>query len=152
MARSHQAPTALLSTCLPTALACALFAGALLASPAAWAQPEEGEEKKPAEGEAGEGEKKPDEAAVDTPDMGGWGVGGSEREGKYRPRGKTGKLKELEKEHGGEEGKEAEAALPKLPPPGFAFLDTAIGFGELVVPTQTSGATGVTPTASFLIK
>jgi hypothetical protein len=147
-ARSPQAPRALLSTCL----ACGLLAGALLVSPTAHAQPEEGEEKKPAEG--AEGEKKPDEAAVDTPDMGGWGVGGSEREGKYKPRGKTGKLKELEKEHGGEEGKGgAEAtALPKLPPPGFAFLDTAIGFGELVVPTQTSGATKVTPTASFLIK
>ncbi len=84
------------------------------------------------------------------PEMeGNWGEGGDEPEGKYRPRGKTGKLKELDEEV--EEEKEVADGPPDLPPPGFAYLDTALGFGDITVVEYLQGATKVTPAASFVV-
>ena len=83
------------------------------------------------------------------PPPGTWGVGGTEEEGKYAPGGKTGKLKELEAEE--EEDRARLDTPPELPPPGFAFLDTTIGFGSMVVVAQPTGSTTIEPTASFLI-
>jgi len=80
-----------------------------------------------------------------------WGVGGEEPEGRFRPRGKTGKLAELEGEEDDSKREELEGPA-ELPPPGYAYLDTVIGFGRLgIVGQQTPGATDITPTASFLI-
>ncbi len=78
-----------------------------------------------------------------------WGVGGEEPEGRFTPKGRTGKLKELEEEH--EEEREVEEGPPDLPPPGFAYLDTALGFGDIVVIQYEDGATAISTTASFLI-
>jgi hypothetical protein len=144
-------------TTLSSAFALALLAltsGALAATP-----PDKGEGKpggaapgagepgdKPAEGtEAPPEEKK--EPPPPPPDLGGWGVGGKDDAGKFGPRGKTGKLKELEQE-AKEEGPEAPRVLP---PPGFAYLDTVIGFGSIRVVANRGDATSITPTASFLI-
>ena len=57
-----------------------------------------------------------------------WGVGGTEDEGRFAPKGKTGALKEQE-----EAAKEdADDSAPvDLGPPGAATVDTVIGFGEM---------------------
>lgn len=78
-----------------------------------------------------------------------WGVGGDEPEGRFTPKGRTGKLKELEEED--EEEREIDEGPPDLPPPGFAYLDTALGFGDLVVIQYEDGATAISTTASFVI-
>jgi hypothetical protein len=110
-------------------------------------------EEKPAE-EGGEKPPEPSDVPPPDPELGTWGVGGDEPEGKYKPHGRTGKLKELEKED--EEERQVAEGPPELPPPGYAYLDTAIGFGEISVPIQRvqgeDAGTEVTPTASFLIK
>lgn len=156
-------------TALP-ALVSTLLAGFLLAVPAvAHAQAEED----PEEAEAGDPEADPeanpeeaadpeggdddddDDTALPEPDpnseLSTWGVGGEEPEGRFRPRGKTGKLAELEGEE--DEAKQEELEGPaELPPPGYAYLDTVIGFGSLgIVGNEVQGATDITPTASFLI-
>ena len=141
---------------LRTYLLGATLSGLLLAAPPfvgiASAQPDEegdtGEaEEEPAEGEA---EEKPAPPPDPPPMEGGWGVGGDEPEGKFGPQGKTGKLKELEDEQE-EEEQSASKGPAELPPPGFAYLDTAIGFGDIDVSMHDQGPTNVTPTASFLI-
>jgi len=99
--------------------------------------------------EAGAGD--PDEKKADSDDLSGtsWGVGGEDVEGRYAPRGKTGKLKELEEE---EQEEHEEATGPaELPPAGYAMLDFVAGFGDLAVPSTTLGSTDVEPTVSFLI-
>jgi hypothetical protein len=109
---------------------------------------EEGAEEP--EGDITTGDEEPTDSSDDEPKEGGaWGVGGTEEEGRYKPRGKTGKLKELEKDD--VEERERAEGPPDLPPPGFAYLDTAFGFGEIVVPTQGPGATLIEPNVSFLI-
>ena len=149
----------------------ALFASLLIAAPAvttvtfAHAQPDED-----AEGgeEEGGGDKVPDpdvdmpsdDDEAPTPDPepsgegdtegGGWGVGGTEEEGRFKPRGKTGRLKELEDDQKDDEEDE-DFVPPDIGAPGYAYLDTAIGFGDITIVAQDSGATNVTPTASFLI-
>ncbi|MSP24578.1 MAG: hypothetical protein EXR75_05320 [Myxococcales bacterium] len=96
----------------------------------------------------------PDPAAAGPalPDLGQWGVGGAEEEGKFKPSGKTGKLKELEEEHKVEEV-EAGRTATDLGPPGSVYVDMAfiVGGGSIVVPVQDSGATSVSPAASYLI-
>ena len=105
-----------------------------------------GEDAKPAEGgEAPPEEKK--EPAPPPPDLGGWGVGGKEDEGKFGPRGKTGKLKEIEQEA----KKNSPENPPELPPPGYGYLDTVIGFGGIHAIANGTQKTTITPTASFLI-
>lgn len=137
---------------LTSALAIALFAFA----PSALAAPEEpaagaGEGEEGAEGaEGGEGAEKPKEPPPPPVDLGGWGIGGKEEEGRYQPRGKTGKLKEMEEDEG-EVTEDGTPAPTVLPPPGYAYLDTALGFGDTRVVVQPSGVTDATPTASFLI-
>ncbi|MBW2525884.1 MAG: hypothetical protein JRI23_17005 [Deltaproteobacteria bacterium] len=134
-----------------TTLSSALAIAILAAAPAALAQPEDPEEgtEEGAEGAEGEAAEAPAEPPPPPPDLGGWGVGGKEEEGRYKPRGKTGKLKEMESEEA-DDREEAEGP-PILPPPGYAYLDTAIGFGETRVVVQRTGNTDITPTASFLI-
>jgi len=137
-----------------TTLSSALVIALLAAAPDALAQPEdpgEGTEEaaEGAEGEAAEGAEQPKEPPPPPPDLGGWGVGGKDEEGRYKPRGRTGKLKELEDEDADE--REQEEGPMVLPPPGYAYLDTAIGFGLTRVVAQRTGNTDVTPTASFLI-
>ena len=78
-----------------------------------------------------------------------WGVGGKEPEGRFKPRGRTGKLKELEEDE--EEEREVEEGPPDLPPAGFAYVDTVIGTGDILVVSQGTGATNIAPTASFVI-
>jgi len=136
------------------------------AAPAiAFAQPDEPDTDEAAADEAAADEAAADEAAADEAaadeaappppesEMGDeastWGVGGEEVEGKYKPRGKTGKLAELEEEE--EEERDIDEGPPDLAPPGFAYLDTAIGFGDILVVEHEQGATNVSPTASFLI-
>ena len=80
----------------------------------------------------------------------GWGVGGTEVEGRFTPRGKTGRLKKLEEDQQ-EEEEEEDFTPPDLGPPGFAYLDTAIGFGDMAIAVHETGPTDVTPTASFVI-
>lgn len=149
MRHFHRKP--LLSACLAGLIASIPLATAHAAQP-----PEE--EKPKADTAEEEGEKDPDADAPDDaakpppdedkPPEGAWGVGGTEETGKYRPRGKTGKLKELEEED--EEDRERVEAPAELPPAGHAMLDTVIGFGSMVAVVQ-EGATKVTPTASFVI-
>lgn len=146
-------------------LSSALTLALLAAAPIVWAgTPPEGEDKgggkeaekpapaegdKPVEGE-GEGAEKPKELPTPPPDLGGWGVGGKDDEGRFGPQGQTGKLKELEEEKKVETGE----VPPNLPPPGYAYLDTVLGFGSVRVVTEPGEATEgtkVTPTASFLI-
>jgi hypothetical protein len=79
----------------------------------------------------------------------GWGVGGDEPEGKYKPSGKTGKLAELEEEE--EEEEEAADGPPDLPPPGTIAFDSYFGFGNVLVVQQDQGGTEVSPTAAFII-
>lgn len=163
-------------TALP-ALASTLLAGLLLAVPAvAHAQAEEDPEAVDAEdapdadpdadpemdpdaepGDLEGDDDDDDDAALPKPDpnseLSTWGVGGKEPDGRFRPRGKTGKLAELEGEE--DDAREEELEGPaELPPPGYAYLDTVIGFGRLGIvgnTEQQQGATDITPTASFLI-
>jgi hypothetical protein len=73
-----------------------------------------------------------------------WGVGGKEGEGKYAPAGKTGSLKEQEDE-AREEAEEKGAGPVDLGPPGAVWVDTVIGFGDIVdVTNSEQGITGVT--------
>lgn len=130
-----------------------ILAGVIMAAPSiAHAQ---GDTEKEGEGaDLGSDDDDAEEEAKPPPEPppemeGNWGEGGDEPEGKFRPRGKTGKLKELDEEV--EEEKEVEEGPPDLPPPGFVYLDTAIGFGDITVVEYLEGATDVTPTASFVI-
>ncbi|MEM6792225.1 MAG: hypothetical protein AAF715_32220 [Myxococcota bacterium] len=103
--------------------------------------------------DADAGDDDDDEPPLPEPDseLSTWGVGGEEPEGRFRPRGKTGKLAELEGEEDDRRREEAEGPAD-LPPPGYAYLDTVIGFGDQSIVGQNArGATDVTPTASFLI-
>ena len=135
----------------------AIFAGFLTAVPSTvYAQEPDGEEGVDLGGDDDDDDD--DDAAEEPkpepeppPEMeGNWGEGGGDEEGKYRPRGKTGKLKELDSEVEEEEKEEAEGP-PDLPPPGFVYLDTALGFGDVTIAEYTTGATNVTPTASFVV-
>jgi hypothetical protein len=94
---------------------------------------------------------KPDKAEPPPPAPGGWGTGGEEPEGKFRPQGKTGKLKDLEEQA---EAEKKDEGLMDLGPAGFVNLDTAFlaqeSAAEIVVPAN-DGLTRVFPTASFLI-
>ncbi len=92
------------------------------------------------EGEGDEGEAPP--AAPDVTEGGGWGVGGDDEPGRFLPSGKTGKLKDIEDD---------EATKLPPPPPGLAYVDTAIGFGTMIVPNTHAGDTEVAPAASFII-
>lgn len=136
-----------------TSLSTVLAIAALATAPSALAQPEEEPEAATAgaEAEGGEGEaaEEPKEPPPPPPDLGGWGIGGKEEEGRYKPRGKTGKLKEMEEEDA--EEREVEEGPAALPPPGYAYLDTAIGFGSSRVVVHRTGSTDATPTASFLM-
>lgn len=140
-----------------TSLAAALGFGLLLAAPFAYAQGGDDPTEDDSEGIEGigdtdEGGDQPATDAVqDEPpsDPGGWGVGGEEVEGRYKPRGKTGKLKELEDDEA--EDREEATGPVDLPPAGFAVLDFAAGFGDLAVPARLANTTDVDPTASFLI-
>ncbi len=125
----------------------ALFAGLLTLAPRVAHAQDDADEAK---GEEGEEEKPPPEPPP--PMEGNWGEGGEDPDGKYRPRGKTGKLKELDEGVEDEEAKKEDAeGPPDLPPPGFVYLDTAIGFGDITVVEYLQGGTDVTPTASFVI-
>lgn len=136
----------------------ALVAGLVVASPsAAAAQPEE-EETVEEEGEpAGEPEGEPegDEAPAGEelpppdPELSEWGVGGEEPEGKFKPTGKTGALKELEEEEA--QDREVLEGPPDLPPPGSVYVDTVLGFGSINSVANPTGSTDVDPVASFLI-
>jgi hypothetical protein len=138
---------------MPSALLAALLA---LAPVEAFAQDDDEEGDEPTDvgddddDDETSAEPQPGAAPQPESESGSWGVGGDEPEGKYKPRGKTGKLKDLEEDEEVEE-EEAEEGPPDLPPPGFAYLDTAIGFGDIVVVEYNTGATKITPTASFLI-
>ncbi len=108
----------------------------------------------PAAGEAGAGEEGAEEEEeqpkpVAIPDTGGWGRGGEEPEGKYKPQGKTGKLKELEDD---EQDRLRDSNEPaELPPAGYAYLDTAFGFGDIRVVAHETDVTSISPTVSFLV-
>jgi hypothetical protein len=120
----------------------------------AYAQPdddeEEGADDDAAEGEEPGGEREGELPPIDKNDPdSSWGVGGEEPDGKYKPRGRTGKLAELEEDE--EEERDIAEGPPDLDPPGFAYLDTAVGFGSVLAVAHEQGATSVSPTASFLI-
>ncbi len=146
-----------------TMLASAAAIGLLALSPSALAQedgaePEAGDEaiedvaiddvEDADEGDEADAPSEPSPPPDPPPSTGGWGVGGEEEEGRFAPSGKTGKLKELEEE---EARRDAPMGPAELGPPGWAYLDTAIGFGDARVVVGKSGTTDVTPTASFLI-
>lgn len=108
---------------------------------------EEGAEKSatPQDGAEASGAEEPKNE-----DMAGWGVGGTESEGKFKPQGKTGKLKELETEKE-EERITAETPL-HLGGPGMVWADMVLApSGSIVVPIQDSGPTAVAPGVSFLV-
>ncbi|MBM4375998.1 MAG: hypothetical protein FJ095_13010 [Deltaproteobacteria bacterium] len=68
-------------------------------------------------------------------DLGNWGVGGTESDGQFKPRGKTGKLKEAEPE----ETTEAPASVTpvELGGRGKVWLDTSLApSGSMIVPIQ----------------
>jgi len=136
-----------LSSSLALVLLC-LAPSVLGASPKDKDKGKEKAEPEAASGDASPAEN-PEEAKPTTPppDLGGWGVGGKDDNGKFGPAGKTGKLKQIEHE----EAEKRKEVAPNLPPPGYAYLDTVIGFGSIRVVAQPTGATGITPTASFLI-
>jgi len=97
----------------------------------------------------GEEEEEEKPKPIEIPDTGGWGRGGEEPEGKYKPQGKTGKLKELEDD---EQERIRDAEEPaELPPAGYAYLDTAFGFGDIRVVAHETDLTNITPTVSFLV-
>lgn len=140
-----------MSLVVRSTLLTALLAGLLTVAPnAAHAQGEDEEGVDLGKGDDDDDDGDAAPPPEPPPEMeGNWGEGGDEPDGKYRPRGKTGKLKELDEEV--EEEEKSEDGPPDLPPPGFAYLDTAIGFGDVTVVEYLEGATRVTPTASFLI-
>lgn len=124
----------------------ALLSGIVVASPVvAAAQPddEEGTE----EPEEAEGERQ--ELPPPDPELEAWGAGGEEPEGKFKPSGKTGALKELEEEE--EAQREVVEGPPDLPPPGSLYVDTVLGFGSINAVDNPTGSTNVDPVASFLI-
>jgi hypothetical protein len=99
---------------------------------------------------AGEGGETPPPEDKPKDELGGWGVGGTEQEGKFKPTGKTGKLKELEQEKEEERQRDEEPA--DLGPPGIGYVDFAnTPKGTIVVPVQDAGPTTIKPGASFLI-
>jgi hypothetical protein len=89
-------------------------------------------------------------AAPDVTQGGGWGVGGDDEPGRFLPSGKTGKLKDIEDDEI-EDKKDEDATKIPPPRPGLAYVDTAIGFGTMVVPNTHAGDTEVAPAASFII-
>jgi len=135
-------------------LAGALFAGVCLTTgSAAFADDEggqdiggdEGAKPKPAE----DGGEAAAEAPKEEEKLGGWGVGGKEGEGNFKPKGKTGRLKELEDAQ--EQERVVEATPANLGRPGNAWVDVAIApSGSIIVPIQDSGPTAVAPGASFI--
>jgi hypothetical protein len=123
----------------------ALLAGIVVASPAvAAAQPGEEEET-----EEPEGDLKREELPPPDPELGDWGAGGEEPEGKFRPSGKTGALKKLEDEEEAE--RDIVEGPPDLPPAGSLYLDTVLGFGSINAVASPTGSTSIDPVASFLI-
>jgi len=111
---------------------------------------EEPEGKGEPKGEPKEPEGEPPPPEGDKPQPGEWGVGGTEQEGRFGPpKKKKGKVEELDEK--AEKDRERAEGPPELPPPGFAYLDTAFGIGELVIPAQPTGGTSIEPTVSFLI-
>lgn len=152
-----------LSECklLLSAAAVALLATA--PSSVTWAAPEGNFIAQPSEGDDDDDDDKNAEPPPEAPpkpkelppvEKGAWGVGGEDEEGRYAPRGKTGKLKELEKEDAEKRGEDLPMELPR---PGLIWLDTAIAFGDIHTPaalsdlSNTGDPTHITPTASFLI-
>ena len=118
--------------------------GATPKEPDAAKEPPKEGETPPAEGD------KPKEKEKEEDKLGGWGVGGTEGEGAFKPKGKTGKLKELEKDE--EDVRARDQAPIDIGPPGFAWLDFAnTPSGTIVVPMQPSGPNTIKPGASFLI-
>lgn len=123
------------------------------ADPDAKAQPEADDpSKESGDDEAEEpgvaGSKQPT-AESDSPGASGWGIGGKEPEGKYVPKGKTGKLKKLESD---DEEEETTEKMPlRWPSPWSTYVDTVIGFGDMLVVNAPTGLTNVSPTASFVI-
>jgi hypothetical protein len=139
-------------------LLAALLGGLLVSAPVAvaHAQPDDepaeaGDDDDDDDDDDGKDDGKKEE--LPPPEPGAWGVGGKEPDGRFGPKGKTGKLKELEEEHEAdeEEEDEDENVAPDLPRPGYLYLDTVIGFGETRVVTQPTNPTEISPTASFLI-
>jgi len=156
-----------LSECKLLLSAAAVTLLATAPAPVAWAAGPEGNLiAQPPDDDDEEEEDKDDKDAESPPETapkpkdlppveeGAWGVGGEDEEGRYAPRGKTGKLKELEKEDAEQRGEDLPMELPR---PGLIWLDTAIAFGDIYTPTalsdlsDTGNPTHVTPTASFLI-
>lgn len=80
-----------------------------------------------------------------------WGVGGKEADGRFKPSGKTGRLKDLED---AVEEERVTAATPlKMGGPGNVWVDTAFApSGSMIVPIQDVGpATAVAPGVSFIV-
>jgi hypothetical protein len=104
------------------------------------------------EGASGATEGSPTEEAPKSDDgAGNWGVGGTESEGRFKPSGKTGRLKELED---AEEKERVTAATPlKMGGPGNVWVDAVLApSGSIIVPIQEVGpATAVAPGVSFLV-
>ncbi|MEZ4444702.1 MAG: hypothetical protein R3B72_36845 [Polyangiaceae bacterium] len=146
-----------------THLLTAIFAALLTSAPAAAFAQDDDDDDTAAEGgegsDEGEGEGEgeggdaippppPDDGESTT---GGWGVGGDEPEGKYKPSGKTGKLKELEEDEEEEKEDTSADAPPDMPPPGWVNVDTLLGIGDALVVRNEGGPTKITPTAAFVI-
>lgn len=82
-------------------------------------------------------------------DLANWGVGGTEADGQFKPRGKTGKLKELEDD----EAKDtAVAAKPvALGGQGDVWVDTVLApAGSMIVPVK-DGKTEIAPGVSYVV-
>lgn len=119
-------------------------------APSARAQDAAGGEKKEKPAGEGTGAETPPPEDKPKDELGGWGVGGAEQEGKFKPSGKTGKLKEIETEK--EEERKRDEEPVDLGPPGIGYVDFAnTPSGTIVVPVQDAGATTIKPGASFVI-
>ncbi len=128
-----------------------LVAGACLTAAASAAAQDKPKDEQPAEAQPPkEGEPPPPDQPKEEDKLGGWGVGGTENEGAFKPKGKTGKLKELEQEK--EEERQIEQAPVDLGPQGLGWVDFAnTPRGTIVVPVQDTGPTTIKPGASFII-
>jgi hypothetical protein len=87
-------------------------------------------------------------------ETGSWGVGGTdeEEEGRFGPprKKKKGKLDELEADE--KDRREEVEGPPDLPPPGFAALDVAVGFGDFNHSAAPAKPTVIDPAvASYVI-
>ena len=108
----------------------------------------EGDAAKPAEG--GDADTAGAPKKEDEEKLGGWGVGGKEGDGNFKPHGKTGKLKELEDDQ--EERRIVDATPANLGRPGNSWVDVVIApGGSIIVPIQVGGPTEVAPGASFVL-